>query len=104
MIYPVEKFLVEVVVMANDSRSQVLNEKVDALKKRVAEMEPGGDLEGVIEDGLSEINKYLYEDLLSLRDQVALSKADFSPSAMSQVSKTNESGKNKKAAGEVSSR
>jgi len=81
-----------------------LNEKVDTLKKRVEEMELGGDLEGLIEEGLSEINKLLYEQLLSLRDQAASAKADFSPSGMSQLSTSNEHGKVKKAHGKVSPR
>lgn len=72
--------------MASDSRWQSVVEKAEALQDRVEKMEEGGDLEGLIEDGLEGIILEMYEQLLAARERAASAEAAaFSPSAMSSV-------------------
>ena len=68
--------------MKSDARVRVLN-KMQELMLRVEELPAGGDLEGVIEDGLDELDQLVYRELLGHRQQTAESRsADFSPSGV----------------------
>ena len=80
-------------------------EKMKDLMSRVRDLELGGDLEGIIEEGTEEITKCLYKQCLQLREEVIrLKQANFSPSGMSEVPRGDESGKAEKTAGANPSR
>lgn len=67
-------------------------EKAEVLQDRVEKMERGGDLEGLIEEGLEGIIGELYKELLLARERVASAEAAFSPSGVLSVSGADESG------------
>jgi hypothetical protein len=69
----------------SDARWQEALEKCKALEGRVEAMEAGGDLEGLIEEGLEEITRELYAQLLAAREGAASIEAGFSPSGVSSV-------------------
>ena len=72
--------------MATGSRWQTLVAKAEALEDRVEKLERGGDLEGVIEEGLEGIVLELYKELLMARERAASAEAAaFSPSGMRAV-------------------
>jgi uncharacterized membrane protein len=72
--------------MATESRWQTVVAKADALEDRVEKMERGGDLEGLIEDGLEGIVQEIYQQLLAARERAASAEAAaFSPSELSSV-------------------
>jgi hypothetical protein len=72
--------------MATSSRWQSVVEKAEALEGRVEKMERGGDLEGLIEEGLEGIVLEIYQQLLAARERAASAEAAaFSPSDMSSV-------------------
>jgi hypothetical protein len=61
-------------------------EEMEALMERVREMEVGGDLEGLIEEGLSRITKTFYERTLLARQQSLGERAGgFSPGGLREV-------------------
>jgi hypothetical protein len=73
--------------MKSDVRLRVLNQ-IQQMMLRVEELPPGGDLEGVIEDGLDELDQLVYRELLGHRQQTAESRsAAFSPSGVPALSK-----------------
>jgi len=78
--------------MATGSRWPTLVEKAEALQDRVEKMERGGDLEGLIEEGLEGIIGEIYKELLSARERAASAEAAFSPSGVLSVSGADESG------------
>jgi len=78
--------------MATGSRWPTLVEKAEALQDRVEKMERGGDLEGLIEEGLEGIIGELYKELLLARERAASAEAAFSPSGVFPVSGADESG------------
>lgn len=72
--------------MATSSRWQSVVEKAEALQDRVEKMERGGDLEGLIEEGLEGIVLEIYQQLLAARERVASAEAAaFSPSDLCAV-------------------
>jgi len=86
--------------MIVDERWQTLLEKTKALTERVEKMERGGDLEGLIEEGLNEIDVEIFKVLLEARERTAsVEAAAFSPSGMSSVSGADESGASEAQAG-----
>jgi len=90
----------EVAPMIVDERWQTLLEKSKVLTERVEKMERGGDLEGLIEEGLNEIDMEIYKILLEARERAASAEAAaFSPSGMSSVSGADESGASQGAGG-----
>ena len=97
--------LKEEVPMTVDERWQTLLEKTKALTERVEKMERGGDLEGLIEEGLNEIDVEVFKVLLEARERAAsVEAAAFSPSGMCSVSGADESGASKAAGGADASR
>ena len=90
----------EVAPMTVDERWQTLMEKTKVLTERVEKMERGGDLEGLIEEGLNEIDVEIFKVLLEARERAASAEAAaFSPSGMSSVSRADESGAAKASTG-----
>ncbi len=76
-----------------EKRWQKVMEMTEALSVRVEKMERGGDLEGLIEEGLNEIDVEIFKVLLEARERAAsVEAAAFSPSGMSAVSGADESG------------
>lgn len=72
--------------MATNSRWQSVVEQAEALQDRVEKMERGGDLEGLIEDGLEGIVQEIYGQLLAARERAASAEAAaFSPSDVPSV-------------------
>jgi hypothetical protein len=72
--------------MATSSRWQSVVEKAEVLQDRVEKMERGGDLEGLIEEGLEGIVLEIYQQLLAARERAASAEAAaFSPSDMRAV-------------------
>lgn len=85
--------IAEAAAMATGSRwATLVAKKAEVLRDRVERMERGGDLEGLIEEGLEGIIGEIYKELLSARECAASAKADFSPSGVPPVSGTDESG------------
>ncbi|MCX8038903.1 MAG: hypothetical protein N3D11_18025 [Candidatus Sumerlaeia bacterium] len=79
---------------------QRLLEKTEGLKGRVEKKERGGDLEGLIEEGLNEMDVEIYKVWLEARERaVSAEGAAFSPSGMSSVSGVDESGASQAAGG-----
>jgi len=73
--------------------SQILLEKIQTLQARVDALEPGDDLEGLIEEGLKEIDREVYQEMLAARERAASNEAAFPPSGMSALRQgANESG------------
>lgn len=71
-------------MMPTDPRLVPLVEQLQTLLERVRQLPPGGDLEGLIEEGLSQLEPALYQALLQARQQQASQHTDaFSPSALS---------------------
>ena len=58
--------------------------QLEALMEQVEQMERGGDLEGLLEEGLSAIKQTTYEAALERRERAA-AQADFSPSELSAL-------------------
>jgi hypothetical protein len=78
--------------MKSDTRSPKLTEKMNEIQQKVISMPQGGDLESLIESGLGEINKILFEELITLRDQVSRpNRTAFSPCDMSGLPKRGDS-------------
>lgn len=91
--------MTEVAPMIVDERWQTLLEKTKALTERVEKMERGGDLEGLIEEGLNEIDVEIFKVLLEAREHAAsVEAAAFSPSGMSAVPGSDEPGASKASA------
>jgi hypothetical protein len=63
------------------SNLDAVQERLDALMKRVRELEPGGDLEGLIEEASAGLKRELYHAAARERTQTA-DEADFPPSAV----------------------
>ena len=73
--------------MKSDVRLRVL-EQIQQIMLRVEELPRGGDLEGVIEEGLDELDQLVYRELLSHRQQTAEHReAAFPPSGVSGLPK-----------------
>lgn len=91
--------------MTVDERWQTLTEMTQALTERVEKMERGGDLEGLIEEGLNEIDVEIFKVLLEAREHAAsVEAAAFSPSGMSAVPGADESGASEAPGGVDASR
>jgi hypothetical protein len=61
-----------------------LKSRLEALMKRVEEMEAGGDLEGLLERETAELKQAVYASAIERRQQAA-DRADFPPSALPEV-------------------
>ena len=97
--------LMEVAPMTVDVRWQALLEKTKGLAERVVKMKRGGDLEGLIEEGLTEIDLEITKVLLEARERAAsVEAAAFSPSGMSSVPGADESGASEASGGVDASR
>ena len=69
-----------------DARLLPAVEQMEALMDRVRQMPVGGDLEGLIEEGLAGITEAFYEQTLVQRQHSLGERAeDFSPGGMPQV-------------------
>jgi len=78
---------------AKTSLAQTLLEKIQTLQARVEALEPGGDLEGLIEEGLNENDREVYQEMLAARERAASNEAAFPPSGVSALRQgANESG------------
>ena len=55
-----------------------LEAQLEALLERVRSMEPGGDLESLLEEETTQLKRLVYEAALEQRDQ-AVEETDFSP-------------------------
>jgi hypothetical protein len=95
-----EILLLEVAPMTVDERWQNVLEMTQALTSRVETMERGGDLEGLIEEGLNQIDVEIFKLLLEARERVAsVEAAAFSPCGMLTVRGPDESGPSQAAPG-----
>jgi hypothetical protein len=63
-----------------------LNQSLQDLKRKVETMERGGDLESLIEENLTAINRQCYEMCLDARHETTTScSEDFPPSGVSEM-------------------
>ena len=67
------------------------------LRRKVRELPPGGDLEGLIEEEYAKLRAVLYEESLEQRqEQAASSPEAFSPSAVPAVRRARKSARARK--------
>lgn len=53
--------------------------KLQELMRKVRELKPGGDLEGLLEEEIEELRKLVYEEAVSERESQASDSEAFSP-------------------------
>ena len=76
----------EKTIVRIDARLLPAVEQMEAMMERVRQMPVGGDLEGVIEEGLERITETFYEQALGQRHHSLGDQAEaFSPGAVPEV-------------------
>lgn len=64
------------------SCSRRIEEGVEAMMKKVRDMEAGGDLDGLVVGEIDKLKRLLYEEAMDQREQTTADKAAFSPSGL----------------------